>query len=68
MADGVTALHDHRPNNIERDVDFEIGDVDAGMADADSTTEESVAGLTPRNGRKLEIPPALFCCISRIAR
>ena len=39
MADGVTALHDHRPNNIERDVDFEIGDVDAGMADADLVME-----------------------------
>ena len=35
MADGAVALHDHRPGNIERHVDYEIGDVEAGFAEAD---------------------------------
>jgi len=35
MADGAVDLHDHRPGNIERHVDYEIGDVDAGFEDAD---------------------------------
>ena len=34
-ADDAVDLHDHRPGNIERHVDYEIGDVDAGFAEAD---------------------------------
>ena len=32
-------LHDHREGNIERHVEFEIGDVDGGFADADLVHE-----------------------------
>jgi 4-hydroxybenzoyl-CoA reductase subunit alpha len=32
-------LHDERPGNIERDVEFDLGDVDAGMAEADLVRE-----------------------------
>lgn len=35
MAVDAVALHDHRPGNIERHVDYEIGDVEAGFAEAD---------------------------------
>ena len=28
MSDDAIDLHDHRPGNIEREVDYEIGDVD----------------------------------------
>ncbi len=35
MADGSVNIHDHRPGNIERHVDYEIGNVDAGFAEAD---------------------------------
>ncbi len=35
MADGTVDIHEHRPGNIERHVDYEIGDVDAGFAEAD---------------------------------
>ncbi|NQV56612.1 MAG: molybdopterin-dependent oxidoreductase, partial [Rhodospirillales bacterium] len=41
MADGVVDLHEHRPGNIERDVDFDLGDVDAGMKDADLVMERT---------------------------
>jgi len=40
MAEGAVDLHEHRPGNIEREVDYEIGDVDAGMADADLVMEQ----------------------------
>ena len=39
-ADDAMALHDERPGNIERDVHFELGDVEAGFADADLVCEE----------------------------
>jgi 4-hydroxybenzoyl-CoA reductase subunit alpha len=39
MAPGAVLLHDFKPGNIERDVDFEIGDVDAAMAEADLVLE-----------------------------
>ena len=35
MAEGTVNLHDHRPGNIERHVDYEIGDADAGFDQAD---------------------------------
>ncbi|MEE2997862.1 MAG: 4-hydroxybenzoyl-CoA reductase subunit alpha [Pseudomonadota bacterium] len=35
MADGAVDLHEHRLGNIERHVEFEIGDVDGGFAEAD---------------------------------
>ncbi len=33
-AEGAVLLHDDKPGNIERDVEFDLGDVDAGMAEA----------------------------------
>ena len=39
MAHGAIDLHEHRPGNIERDVNFELGDVDAGMGEADLVME-----------------------------
>ena len=41
MAEGAIDLHEHRPGNIERDVEYELGDVDAGMEDADLVMEQS---------------------------
>ena len=40
MAEDAVDLHDHRPGNLERDVNYEIGDVDAGLADADLVMEQ----------------------------
>ncbi len=40
MAEGAVDLHEHRPGNIEREVDYEIGDVDKGMAEADLVMEQ----------------------------
>ena len=39
-AEDAIALHDERPGNIERDVHFELGDVEAGFAAADLVREE----------------------------
>lgn len=39
MAEGAVALHDHRPGNVERHVEYEIGDVEAGFAEADLVHE-----------------------------
>ena len=39
MAPGGVDLHEHRPNNIERDVHFELGDVNAAFAEADLVRE-----------------------------
>ena len=41
MAEGAADLHEHRPGNIEREVDFELGEVDAGLADSDFVLEET---------------------------
>ncbi|NQV58667.1 MAG: 4-hydroxybenzoyl-CoA reductase subunit alpha, partial [Alphaproteobacteria bacterium] len=38
-AEGAMKLHDDKPGNIEREVDFDLGDVDAGMAEADLVRE-----------------------------
>ena len=39
MADGAVDLHEHRAGNIERHVEFDIGDVDGGFAEADLVHE-----------------------------
>src|SRR5713226_7218203 len=39
LAPDAVALHDHRPNNIERDVLFELGNVEAAFGDADLVRE-----------------------------
>ena len=41
IAPGATQLHPHRPNNIERDVLFELGSVDEGFRAADLVREAS---------------------------
>ena len=41
LAPGAVALHEHRPDNIARKVDYELGDVDAGFAAADLVLEET---------------------------
>lgn len=41
MAEGSTILHEHRPGNIEREVDFELGKVDEGMSQSDVVIEET---------------------------
>ena len=41
MTEGAADLHEHRPGNIEREVDFELGEVDAGLADSDFILEET---------------------------
>ena len=40
-APGAVELHPHRKGNIERDVFFELGDVEAGFAEADLVRERS---------------------------
>ncbi|MAV88683.1 MAG: 4-hydroxybenzoyl-CoA reductase subunit alpha [Rhodospirillaceae bacterium] len=40
MAEGAVNLHDHRPGNVERDVDFDLGDTDNGLTEADLIMEE----------------------------
>ena len=39
MADGAVDLHEHRAGNIERHVEFDIGDIDGGFAEADLVHE-----------------------------
>src|SRR6202035_5083139 len=39
MAPGAIAIHDRKPQNLERDVLFELGDVDAAFASADLIRE-----------------------------
>lgn len=41
-AEGAVLLHEDKPGNIERDVEFDLGDVDAGMAEADLVREIEV--------------------------
>ncbi len=41
MSKDAIDLHDHRPGNIEREVDYEIGDVDSALKDADLVLEET---------------------------
>src|SRR5205823_14640980 len=35
LAPGAIAIHDYRPDNIERDVFFELGSVEQGFAESD---------------------------------
>ena len=39
LADSADDLHEHKPGNLERDVFFELGDVDAAFAAADHVRE-----------------------------
>ncbi len=39
LAGDAVAIHDHRPGNVERHVEHEIGDVEAGFAEADLVHE-----------------------------
>ena len=39
LADSAADLHEHKPGNLERDVFFELGDVDAAFAAADHVRE-----------------------------
>jgi 4-hydroxybenzoyl-CoA reductase subunit alpha len=39
MAEGGAVIHAHKPGNLERDVLFELGDVEAGFAAADLVRE-----------------------------
>jgi 4-hydroxybenzoyl-CoA reductase subunit alpha len=41
LAPDAAALHAHRPHNIERDVLFELGNVEEGFAQADLVREET---------------------------
>jgi 4-hydroxybenzoyl-CoA reductase subunit alpha len=41
MAPGATALHERKPNNVERDVLFELGSIEQGFAEADLVREGS---------------------------
>src|SRR6202022_2777756 len=41
MAERAVEIHAHRPNNIERDVLFELGSVEQGFRDADLVREGS---------------------------
>jgi 4-hydroxybenzoyl-CoA reductase subunit alpha len=41
LAPDAVAIHAHKPNNIERDVLFELGNVEAGFAAADLVREET---------------------------
>jgi len=39
MAEGATLIHDHRKGNVDRNVDYELGDVAKGFADSDLVRE-----------------------------
>ncbi len=41
LAPGAVDLHPERPGNVEREAEFELGDVEAGFAEADLVREES---------------------------
>jgi 4-hydroxybenzoyl-CoA reductase subunit alpha len=41
MAPGATVLHERKPNNVERDVLFELGSIEQGFAEADLVREGS---------------------------
>jgi len=41
LAEGAVDLHEKRPGNVERAVDFELGDVEAGFGEADLVRSES---------------------------
>ena len=39
MAEGASIIHARKPNNIERDVLFELGSVEQGLQEADLVRE-----------------------------
>lgn len=39
IAEGVTPLHEKRPNNVERHVDYDLGEVDKGFEEAELVCE-----------------------------
>ncbi len=41
MAEGVTPLHEKRPNNVERHVEYDLGEVDQGFEEADLVFENT---------------------------
>jgi 4-hydroxybenzoyl-CoA reductase subunit alpha len=41
LGSGAVALHDNKPGNVERDVLFELGDVERGFGEADLVREET---------------------------
>ncbi len=41
MAEGVTPLHEKRPNNVERHVEYDLGEVDKGFEEADLVREDT---------------------------
>jgi 4-hydroxybenzoyl-CoA reductase subunit alpha len=41
LSPDAVALHDHKPGNLERDVFYELGNMEAGFADADLVREET---------------------------
>jgi 4-hydroxybenzoyl-CoA reductase subunit alpha len=41
MAEGVTPLHEKRPNNVERHVEYDLGQVDQGFEEADLVFENT---------------------------
>ena len=49
LAPGAVAIHENRPDNIERDVLFELGNVEEGFAQADLVRE--AATTAPRSAR-----------------
>ena len=41
LAPGAVLIHEHKPDNIERDVFFELGSVPQGFAEADLVREQT---------------------------
>jgi 4-hydroxybenzoyl-CoA reductase subunit alpha len=41
VAEGVTPLHEKRPNNVERHVEYDLGEVDKGFEEADLVREDT---------------------------
>ena len=41
IAPGAVDLHEKRPGNVERDVEYELGDVDAALTGADLVREKT---------------------------
>ncbi len=60
MAEGAVLLHEHKPRNVEREVDTEFGDVDAGFAASHAIVEEEF--YAPEvNHAHMELSAAVAC-------
>ena len=46
MSEGAIDLHDHRPGNIEREVDYEIGDVNAALVNIAAIIGANISIIT----------------------